>query len=160
MNVRDAMRTGTARCTSGINLGTAVEILWNSNSGILPIVDDNQRVISVITERDICIALGTRNCLAGDITVGEVATHRAICCSPDDDVRTALAKMVQANVRRLPVTNADGKLEGIIAVDDMVAPILLKNSGRSNQTTSQDTLSRLLHNTDSSSTHQSSRLNT
>lgn len=160
MNVRDAMTTGTPRCTSGINLGTAVEILWNSNSGILPIVDENQRVISVITERDICIALGTRNRLAGDITVGEVATHRAICCSPDDDVRSALAKMVQSNVRRLPVINADGRLEGIIAVDDVVAPIVLKNTGRGSQITSQDALSRLLRNTDSSSTHQGSQLNT
>ena len=160
MNVRDAMTTAPARCTPEINLGTAVEILWNGNCNILPIVDEHQRVISVITERDICIALGTRNRLAGDITVGEVATHRAICCSPDDDIRSALARMVQAGVRRLPVINADGQLEGIIALDDVVAPIALKNSGRGNQTTSQDVLSRLLRNTDSPATHQSSQLNT
>ena len=160
MNVKDAMMTAPARCTPGINLGAAVEILWNGNCGILPIVDEHERVISVITERDICIALGTRNRLAGEITVGEVATHRAICCSPDDDVRSALAKMVQAKVRRLPVVNAEGKLEGMIAMDDVVAPIVLKDSGRGNQPTSQDALSKPLRSSDSPASHQSRRLDT
>ena len=158
MNVKDAMLTTPARCTPGINLGAAVEILWKGNCGILPVVDEHERVISVITERDICIALGTRNRLAGEITVGEVATHRAICCSPDDDVRSALAKMVQAKVRRLPVVNAQGKLEGMIAMDDVVAPIVLRNSGRGNQPTSQDALSKPLLSTDSPASHQTSRL--
>jgi CBS domain-containing protein len=159
MNVRDAMTKAPARCTPGINLGAAVEILWNGNCGILPIVDEHERVISVITERDICIALGTRNRLPGEITVGEVATHRAICCSSDDDVRSALAKMVQAKVRRLPIVTVEGKLEGIIAMDDVVAPIVLKNTDRGNQPTSQDALSKPLRSTDSPS-HQSRRLNT
>ena len=149
MNVKDAMMTAPARCTPGINLGAAVEILWKGNCGLVPVVDQQERVISVITERDICIALGTRNRLAGEITVGEVATHRAICCSPDDDVRSALAKMMQAKIRRLPVVNAEGKLEGIIAMDDVVAPIVLKDSGRANRPTPPDALSKPLHSSDS-----------
>jgi CBS domain-containing protein len=165
MNVKDAMTTAPARCTPGINLGAAVEILWKGNCGLLPIVDEQERVISVITERDICIALGTRNRLAGEITVGEVATHRAICCGPDDDVRSALAKMVQAKIRRLPVVNAEGKLEGIIAMDDVVAPIVLKDSGlkdsgRGSTATSQDALSTTLRSTDSPASRQGRRLNT
>jgi CBS domain-containing protein len=170
MNVKDAMTTTPARCTPGINLGAAVEILWHGNCGILPIVDEQERVISVITARDICIALGTRNRLAGEITVGEVATHRAICCGPDDDVRSALAKMVQAKVRRLPVVNAEGKLEGILAMDDVVAPIViksgglksggLKDSGRGSTATSSDALSTTLRSTDSPASRQGRRLNT
>jgi len=139
MNVKDVMLTAPARCTPDINLGTAVEIFWNGNCGILPVVDEHERVISVITERDICIALGTRNRLPGEITVGEVVTHRAICCGSDDDVRSALTKMLRARVRRLPVVNAEGKLEGILVMDDVVAPIVLKSTARSNQPTSQDT---------------------
>jgi predicted transcriptional regulator len=98
--------------------------------------------------------------LAGEITVGEVATRRAICCSPDDDVRSALAKMVQAKIRRLPVVNAEGKLEGMIAMDDVVAPIVLKDSGRGNQPTSQDALSKPLRSSDPPASHQSRRLDT
>lgn len=170
MNVKEAMTTATGRCIPGMNLGAAVEILWKNNCGLLPIVDEHERVISVITERDICIALGTRNRLAGEITVGEVATHRAICCSPEDDVRSALAKMVQAKVRRLPVVNAEGKLEGIIGMDDVVAPIVLKDSGlkdsglkssgRGSQASSQTALSKALRGADSPAGQQNRRLNT
>ena len=148
MNVREVMTTAPARCTVDINLGAAVEILWNGNCAILPVVDGHEKVISVITERDICIALGTRNRLPGEITVGDVATQRAICCSSTDDVRSALAKMLEARVRRLPVVNAEGKLEGILAMDDVVEPILLKSTLRHNGRTSEDlanTLRNPLH---------------
>jgi CBS domain-containing protein len=143
MNVRDVMTTGPARCTPDINLGTAVEILWNANCGMLPVIDQNERVMSVITERDICIALGTRNRLPGEITVGDVATHRPICCSPEDDIQSALAKMAGAKVRRLPVLNAEGKLEGILTMDDVIAPIVLKGAVRGNGRTSEDDISTL-----------------
>ena len=143
MNVRDVMTPGPASCTAGINLGAAVEILWNDNCGMLPVIDGDERVISVITERDICIALGTRNRLPGEITVGEVVTHHAICCGAADDVRSALAKMLEAGVRRLPVVNTQGKLEGILALDDVVEPILLKNTARDNGQAAEDVASTL-----------------
>jgi CBS domain-containing protein len=159
MNVRDVMATGPARCTPDINLGAAVEILWNANCGMLPIIDQQEKVISVITERDICIALGTRNRLPGEITVGDVATQRAICCSSTDDVRSALAKMLEAKVRRLPVVNAEGKLEGILTMDDVVEPILLKSSVRGNGQTSEDPASTLRNplRTDSMESQQGRR---
>jgi len=158
MNVRDAMTKAPARCTPGLNLGAAVEILWNENSGMLPIVDEHERVISVITDRDICIALGTRNRLPGEIAVGDVATREAICCSSDEDVRSALAKMIEARVRHLPVVTAEGKLEGLVAMDDLLSPIVLKNSGRQ-QPASQDALTKTVRAPNSPAS-QGRRLNT
>jgi CBS domain-containing protein len=143
MTVRDVMATAAARCTPDINLGAAVEIMWNANCSILPVVDAHEKVISVITERDICIALGTRNRLPGEITVGEVATKPAICCSSTDDIRSVLVKMLEAKVRRLPVVDAEGKLKGVLAMDDVVEPILLKSSLRDNARTSEDLASTL-----------------
>jgi CBS domain-containing protein len=133
----------TVRCTPDTNLGAAVEILWKANCGMLPVVDAHNKVISVITERDICIALGTRNCLPGEITVADVATRRPICCTSADDVRSALAKMAGAQVRRLPVVNAEGKLEGILSMDDIVAPIVLKSLLRGDGRTSAEDISTL-----------------
>jgi CBS domain-containing protein len=144
MNVRDSMVTAqTARCTPDTNLGAAVEILWKANCGMLPVVDRHEKVVSVITERDICIALGTRNCLPGEITVGDVATQPAICCRSTDDIRSALAKMAEAKLRRLPVVDAEGKLEGILSMDDIVAPIVLKSLARGDGPTSADEISTL-----------------
>ncbi|HEV2387397.1 MAG TPA: CBS domain-containing protein [Candidatus Acidoferrales bacterium] len=119
MKVRDVMSGTPASCDLGTNLGAAVEILWNRNCGILPVLNNQQVVVGVVTDRDLCIALGTRNRLPGEIYVGEIASRKVFSCKADDDVRFALATMAQAKVRRLPVVSAEGKLEGLLSMDDV-----------------------------------------
>jgi len=120
MKVKDMMVGTPVSCNRQTNLGAAVEMLWNRNCGILPITDDNGKVNGVVTDRDICIALGTRNRLPGELSVGEVMTGKLFSCSPEDDVRTALTTMRTEKVRRLPVLNRDGVLQGILSMDDVV----------------------------------------
>lgn len=120
MKVREVMVGTPMWCNLETNLGAAVEKLWNQNCGILPVVDAQERVVGVVTDRDICIALGTRNRLPGEITAGEVTTRKLYACKPDDDIRTALQTMGEMQVRRLPVINPAGKLEGILSMDDVV----------------------------------------
>jgi CBS domain-containing protein len=143
MKVNDVMTRTPACCSAGTNLGEAVELLWNRNCGFLPVVDSQNKLVSVVTDRDICIALGTRNRLPGELTVGDVATQMAISCSAGDDVRSALAKMAEAKVRRLPVVNAEGKLEGILSMEDVVQRVQVKNVVRGNELTSEDVVSTL-----------------
>ena len=120
MKVRDVMMRTPASCSTDTNLAAAVEILWNRNCGFLPVVNAQGKVVGVATDRDICIALGTRNRLPGEITVGEVISGKLFACAPDDDVHTALATMAQEKVRRLPVIGSDGMLQGILSMDDAV----------------------------------------
>ncbi|MGD0908444.1 MAG: CBS domain-containing protein [Candidatus Acidiferrales bacterium] len=143
MKVSDVMTKTPAYCTPATNLGSAVEILWTRNCGILPVLDAHERVVSVITDRDICIALGTRNRLSGEITVADVATQRAVCCGADEDVRSALAKMAEAKVRRLPVVSADGKIEGLLSMDDVVDRTELKTRAKGNHLTPEDVVNTL-----------------
>lgn len=133
MKVKDVMMRTAASCNRETNLGAAVEILWDRNCGVLPVVDGDQKVIGVITDRDICIALGTRNRLPGEITVGEVTSGRLFTCVSEDEIRAAMATMAHAKVRRLPVVTADGKLEGILSMDDIV----VRSESRSAKSTSE-----------------------
>ena len=143
MKVNDVMMRTPASCSPDTNLAAAVEILWNRNCGILPVVDSDTRVFSVITDRDICIALGTRNRLPGEIMVSDVVNRRAICCSAEEGVKAALARMAEAKVRRLPVVDADGKLVGILSMDDAVDRTDLKPGVKGNELTSEDVVSIL-----------------
>lgn len=120
MKVRDVMMRTPASCRPETNVGAAVEIMWFRNCGMLPVVNAEEKVIGVVTDRDICIALGTRNRLPGEITIGEVSPGKLFSSKPDDEVQAALALMAQAKVRRLPVINEKGKLEGILSMDDVV----------------------------------------
>jgi len=120
MKVKDIMMRTPARCRSDTNLGAAVEIMWSRNCGMLPVVNPEEKVIGVVTDRDLCIALGTRNRLAGEIAVWDVASDKVFACNPEDDIHTALATIAKSKVRRLPVINTAGKLEGILSMDDVV----------------------------------------
>lgn len=75
--------------------------------------------MSVITDRDICIALGTRNQRASDVRVGDVIYRPSVLCSAEDDLRSALKIMAAEKVRRLPVVDAEGKLVGVVSLDDV-----------------------------------------
>lgn len=130
MKVADVMMRTPASCTAVTNLAAAVEILWQRNCGMLPVVGHEGRVTGVITDRDICIALGTRNRPAAEITVAEVQPAKLFACKADDDIHSALAIMSGAKVRRLPVLDGDGKLQGILSFDDVVLHAISGGIGR------------------------------
>lgn len=106
-------------CTPQSNLAAVVEILWKEGCGTLPVTKEGH-VMGMITDRDICIALGTRNTRASDTAVQDVALPKLFYCSPDDDVHTALKTMRAQKVRRLPVLDSKGTLQGILCLDDIV----------------------------------------
>ena len=119
MKVRDIMTEELRCCQPDTNLAVATELMWNNDCGVLPVVDDG-KLAGIITDRDICIALGTRNRPAADMAVKDVAAHEVQTCAPDDDVHMAMAVMRRAKVHRLPVVNNEGKLEGVVALNDIV----------------------------------------
>jgi CBS domain-containing protein len=86
----------------------------------LPVVDDLGKVSGVLTDRDACIALTTSDRKASSMTVGDVVKSRATLCDLDDDVQVALKIMRKEKIRRLPVVNKAGLLEGVVALNDIV----------------------------------------
>lgn len=119
MKVQDVMVKGVRFCTPDTNLATVAKIFWEQGCGALPIVE-NGRTIGMITDRDISIALGTRNAKAGDTFVRDVALPKVFFCLPQDDIHTALTTMQAQQVRRLPVVDQEGVLVGILSLDDVV----------------------------------------
>jgi CBS domain-containing protein len=120
MKVKEVMMGTPYYCQPGTNLGVATELMWNANCGFLPVEALDGKVIGVVTDRDICIALGTRSRLAGDVLVSEVMSGKLCSCAPDDEIHVALQTMKDGRVRRLPVVAKDGSLVGVISMDDIL----------------------------------------
>jgi CBS domain-containing protein len=120
MKVKDIMMETPCCCRPDTNLGSATELMWNANCGFLPVESADGKVVGVITDRDICVALGTRNRPAGEVTVAEVLTGKLHSCSPEDDIHMALQTLKDATVRRLPVVSHDGALVGVLSMDDIL----------------------------------------
>src|SRR5271170_3367865 len=90
MKVRELMTRQAVFCGPETTLDEAIFLMGRHNCGFLPVVGDGGNVIGVITDRDMCIALGTRNRLPAELRVWDVMPHKLFTCTPDDDVHCAL----------------------------------------------------------------------
>lgn len=119
MKVKDIMTSDPRICTPDTTVAAAANLMWEGDCGILPVVDDGE-LVGVVTDRDMYIALATRNTPASHLRVGAVATRNPATCTPEDNVREALATMKKARVRRLPVVGFGNTVLGILSMDDIV----------------------------------------
>jgi CBS domain-containing protein len=120
MLVRDLMTRNVSSCRPENNLAELAEVMWKNRCGVVPILDGSGRVMGMITDRDICIALGTRNIRASEVLAREVSPPGYFSCSPDIDVRNALNTMATQEISRLPVVDETGRLVGILSIDDII----------------------------------------
>jgi CBS domain-containing protein len=120
MKVRDVMATVVHSCRPHTNLAEAAESMWNFDCGSLPVVDHDGKVIGMITDRDICMAVATKGRIASHITVWETMTGKAYTCGEDDEAKAALRTMAAEKVRRLPVADQGGMLRGFLSINDLV----------------------------------------
>jgi len=120
MKVQDIMTADVESCGPESDLSAAATIMWKRDCGSVPVVDSESKIIGMITDRDICMAVTTRDKLASEITVGEVISGRVYACSPEDDIRDALETMQSAQLRRLPVVDDNRFLHGILSINDVV----------------------------------------
>ena len=117
--VEDIMTRTPWCCGPETNLAAVTELMWIHDCGVLPVIAEGH-VLGMITDRDVAIALGTRNVTAREITAIEAATAPVIYCRENDDIHAALHLLGEARVRRLPVVNANDELVGMIGINDLI----------------------------------------
>lgn len=120
MKVKEIMTVNPRACTLTNSLADAAGLMWDNDCGILPVVAEGGKVVGLVTDRDICMAGTLKGRELANIAVADVISGKVFSCKPDDDVHTALKKMQENKVRRLPVVAADGTLEGVLSMNDVV----------------------------------------
>jgi CBS domain-containing protein len=119
MKVQEVMHRQVHSCRPDTNLAAAGVVMWDYDCGTLPVVDDGGHVVGMITDRAIAIAAATKGRPAGEIPVRDVISGTVYSWAPDEDIHAALKTMRHAKVRRLPVVNAEGRLQGILCLNDI-----------------------------------------
>lgn len=119
--VRELMRTDVRTCMPDDALHEAARIMWERDCGVVPVVDrdGSARVVGMITDRDICMALYTSGGRMSELQVGGAMAREVRSCHPDDTVSDAEEIMRRAQVRRLPVVDEEGRLRGILSLADI-----------------------------------------
>ena len=120
MIVKDIMKKAVATCPPESDLQSVIEVMRARDCGFLPVVDSHGIVVGVITDRDICLAGGTKHRTLARVSVKETMSHPVFSCFPDENIKVVLATMAKHRVRRLPVLNKTGHLEGVLSIDDVV----------------------------------------
>lgn len=104
-------------------LQSVVSEMAKSNIGSLPVIDENKKVIGIITNHDVCVALGNSKRAPHEIKVQEVMTRDVHTCGPEDDAATVLKIMRTKRVSRVPVVDGHLKLQGILSLNGIVRGI-------------------------------------
>jgi CBS domain-containing protein len=120
MNVQEIMTNDVQWCRLETNLAAAAKLMWDTDCGVLPVVNVEGQVLGMITDRDICMACATKNRAPSELTVRDAVSGRTYNCKMSDDVHTAMDIMNREQVRRLPVVDEEGVLQGLISMNDFI----------------------------------------
>ena len=128
VTVNEIMTSNVRACGPRTNLAQVAKMMWDCDCGVVPVVDESQRVVGMITDRDICIAAATRAEAPAQLAANDVMQTGVHTCSPDEDVRGALKTMKKFRIRRLPVVDRQGRLAGMLSLNDLVMPAACRES--------------------------------
>ncbi len=115
--VREIMEKNVISVDYSSSWEEALELLLNNNIGGAPIIDEEDCVVGIITERDIMVFLATRARYEGQVK--DFMTRGVITAEPDMSIENAMKLMVKKKFRRLPVVK-DGILLGMLTSSTMV----------------------------------------
>jgi CBS domain-containing protein len=119
VKVKDLMAIDVKFCEIYNTLNTAAQTMWDNDLGCVPVVDKDHRVIGMLTDRDVCMAAYIQGAPLTALLVTSAMSKHVFSCAPDDDITAAEKLMREKQVRRLAVINAQGRLAGIISLNDI-----------------------------------------
>ena len=101
------------------SVGTAAKVLAVRRIGALVVTGPEQRVIGIVSERDIVHVLAMRGAEALDLPLTDIMTRKVTTCSPSDTISSIMERMTAGKFRHIPVVD-QGRLSGIISIGDVV----------------------------------------
>ena len=121
MRIEELMTKSPTTCGPDDTLRQAAQKMAGSNCECLPVTaaDGSQRLVGIITDRDICVAAQLQRRSLGELRVRDAMTKEVFACNPGDHLVEAQAIIQEARVRRLPVVDESERLLGVISLADL-----------------------------------------
>jgi CBS domain-containing protein len=116
-SVRDAMTEDPRSIGASASVVEAARLMREQHVGSLPVTED-ERLVGMITDRDITTRVVAESAVPKTTSVGDVYSRDLISVEPNSDLEEALRLMARHQVRRLPVVEND-RLVGMIAQADI-----------------------------------------
>jgi len=114
-------------CTRSVSIGSAGESvaqgarrMGEAEVGTLVVLDEKQRPVGLLTDRDIVVRVVAKDLDPGSTPIGEVMSRPVLAVHEKMPIEDGLARMAAAPTRRLVVTSDEGRLVGVLALDDVL----------------------------------------
>jgi Zn-dependent protease/CBS domain-containing protein len=123
---RDAMLTQFRTLVANDPLSRAVSLLLHGSQHDFPVLDDNFRVVGLLLRQDLISALSQAG--STELPVSKAMRTQFESASPDEALETVFQRMQDAQLPVLPVFNQDGKLVGLITMENVAEVVMVKNA--------------------------------
>ena len=122
MLVRDVLQSKGCRIVMidcEATVGEAIAKMVQNNIGSLPVVDHDNKLIGIFSERDVLRVIHSRGEGFARLPVCDLMTRDPVTCHLEDDVEAVMGQMSDRRIAKVPVTTSD-ELVGIVSVGDVI----------------------------------------
>lgn len=118
MKVREVMHNGVEWTNPDTPIGEIAKLMREADIGAVP-VGENDRLVGMVTDRDICCAVGMAGFNPKTTKARDVMTKGIHCCNAEDGIEEAVGHMETLKVRRLPVIDENKRMVGMLSLGDI-----------------------------------------
>lgn len=119
MRAREMMTGGPKACRPDEPVDRALAHMDECECGAVPVVDEDRRVVGIVTDRDVLFGIRGNDGRIEGLTVAECMTGHPVTVRQDDEAEEVVRRMRESRVRRVPVVDEEGSLVGIVAQADL-----------------------------------------
>ena len=127
--INEVMTERPRAVTPQTSVREAARLMEEEDVGSLPVVDEETRLLGIVTDRDVALRVVGGGLDPEATRVGEVASADVVTLTPEHDLDEALGLMAQAQVRRVPIVVRENELVGMIAQADVARVGKEKSTG-------------------------------
>jgi CBS domain-containing protein len=121
MKINQLMTKPVKTCHPHDSGAVAARIMWDCDVGAIPVVDEHDQLIGMITDRDLCMSAYHRGAALHDLQVAEAMNRHVVTCRGDATETEVAQLMAKHRIRRIPVVDDAQRAVGIVSINDLAA---------------------------------------
>lgn len=129
MVIRDIMNKDIKLVSANTTVREAADKMASTGVGFLP-VGDNDELKGTITDRDIVLNAIAKGKDPDQTKLQDILSPSVYACDEDRDVEEVAQMMNEKQVRRMPITNSENRLVGVVSIGDMAQHLSPETAGR------------------------------
>jgi CBS domain-containing protein len=138
---KDVMTPEPQCCSAETPLNEVANLMVEADCGEIPVVDASNRLIGVVTDRDIVCRTVAKGKNPTAVTAEEIMTQPVVAVPADTSLDEVVAVMEENQIRRVPVVDGQGCVCGIIAQADVAMVARESEVGELVREVSRDSMS-------------------